>query len=84
MNDFIKYTETFETINQTSQIKSNCNSLTVINTGTATAQINGVSLNPGQQFVVTGNFSEFNTTEYRLSFVGPGIEQVTVIRKIYL
>jgi hypothetical protein len=57
--------------------------LTVVNTGTATAILNGLEIAPGAQYYAPGNESEFNTTKYTLSFTGVGTEIVLVIRKIY-
>jgi len=78
-----KYYEDFQLINSPQEVKSDCNAVTVINTGTATAILNGVEIIPGAQYVNLGNENEFNTTRYRLSFTGAGTEQVLVIRKIY-
>lgn len=75
--------EKFEIVNTTQEIASDCNSITIINTGTATAVLNGLEITPGSQYIAPGNESEFNTTRYRLSFTGVGTEQVLVIRKIY-
>jgi hypothetical protein len=79
----IKYSEVFQLYNQPSEVRSDCNQLTVINIGTATANLNGVEIAPGDQYVSTGNESEVNLTRYRLSFSGVGTEQCMVIRKIY-
>jgi len=79
----IKFREEFELVNQTKEIKSNCNSLTIINIGTATAIVNGVSILPSEQYYVQGNENEFNETRYAISFSGAGTEQVMLIRKIY-
>lgn len=79
----ITYFEKFEIVNTPQEIIADCNSLTIVNTGTAIAVINGLSVTPGSQYVATGNESEFNTTRYRLSFISPGSETVIVIRKIY-
>lgn len=78
-----KFTEDFKLINQPQEVRSDCNQLTVINTGTATAILNGLQIAPGDQYVSPGNENEFNITRYRLSFTGIGTEQVLVIRKIY-
>lgn len=78
-----KFTEDFKLINQPQEVRSDCNQLTVINTGTATAVLNGLEIAPGDQYVSPGNENEFNITRYRLSFTGIGTEQVLVIRKIY-
>jgi hypothetical protein len=78
-----KFTEDFKLINQPQEVRSECNQLTVINTGTATAVLNGLEIAPGDQYVSPGNENELNLTRYRLSFTGLGTEQVLVIRKIY-
>jgi hypothetical protein len=79
-----KYYEDFQLYNQPQEVRSECNSLTVINTGTATAVLNGVEILPTEQYVVNGNENELNVTRYRLAFTGAGTEQVIVIRKIYV
>lgn len=79
----IKFREEFELVNQTKEIKSDCNTLTIINTGTTTAIVNGIEIGPGLQYYVQGNENEFNETRYRIAFSGTGTEQVQVIRKIY-
>lgn len=78
-----KFTEDFKLLNQPQEVRSDCNQLTVINTGTATAVLNGLEIAPGDQYVSPGNENELNITRYRLSFTGIGTEQVLVIRKIY-
>lgn len=77
------FTESFQLYNQPQEVRSDCNSLTVVNTGTATAILEGLEIAPGSQYVSQGNEGEFNQTRYRLSFQSPGTEQVLVIRKIY-
>jgi hypothetical protein len=79
----IKFYEYFQLYNQPSELRSECNSITVINTGTATAIIDGLEVLPNAQYYSPGNESEINMTRYRLSFTGAGTEQVLVIRKIY-
>lgn len=79
----INYYEKFEIVNSPQEIISDCNSLTIVNNGTATAILNGLEIAPAAQYYALGNESEFNTTRYRLSFSGAGTEQVLVIRKIY-
>jgi hypothetical protein len=78
-----KYYEDFQLINSPQEVKSDCNAVTVVNTGTATAILNGVQIVPGGQYINLGNENEYNTTRYRLSFTGVGTEEVLVIRKIY-
>lgn len=80
MTQFYEY---FQLYNQPSELRSECNSITVVNTGTATAIIDGLEVAPNAQYYSPGNENEINMTRYRLSFAGGGTEQVLVIRKIY-
>jgi hypothetical protein len=79
----IQFYEYFQLYNSPQELRSECNSLTVVNTGTATALIDGLEVLPGAQYYAPGNENELNMTRYRLSFAGAGTEQVLVIRKIY-
>jgi hypothetical protein len=78
-----KFTEDFQLVNVPKEVVSNCNQLTVINTGGATAVLNGVNIAPGDQYISPGNENELNLTRYRLAFTGVGTNEVLVIRKIY-
>ena len=78
-----EFYEYFQLYNVPQEVRADCNSLTVINIGTATAVLDGLEILPGVQYYSPGNEDEFNTTRYRLSFAGVGTEIVTVIRKIY-
>ena len=79
----IQFYEYFQLYNQPSEVRSECNSITVVNTGTATAIIDGLVILPGAQYYSPGNENEINMTRYRISFTGIGTEQVLVIRKLY-
>lgn len=79
-----KFIEEYQTYNTPSEIRSECNAITFINTGTSNLQINGVDLIPGAQLISEGNENEYNVTRYRLSFSGGGNEICTVIRKVYI
>lgn len=83
MKQLIEYREEFELINQTKEIIANCNSINIINIGTATAIVNGVEIAAGDQYYAQGNENEYNVTRYRISFTGVGTEQIYIIRKIY-
>lgn len=78
-----QFYEYFQLYNTPQEIRSECNSITIINIGTSTAIIEGLQIVPGAQYVVLGNQDELNMTRYRLSFTGAGTEQVLIIRKIY-
>jgi len=80
MTQFFEY---FQLVNSPQEIRSECNSLTIVNTGTATAIIEGLQIAPNAQYYAPGNENEINMTRYRLSFTGGGTEQVLVIRKMY-
>jgi hypothetical protein len=80
MTQFYEY---FQLVNSPQEIKSECNSLTIVNTGTATAIVEGLQILPNTQYYAPGNENEINMTRYRLSFTGVGTEQVLVIRKIF-
>jgi len=79
----IEFYEKFEIVNTTQEIASDCNSITIINLGAATAVLNGLEIFSGDQYFAPGNISEFNNTRYRLSFTGVGTNLVLIIRKIY-
>lgn len=80
----------FQTINTVDQVRSNCNSITFINTGSTVAQVNGINLQPpatigenGEQLVISGNEGEVDKSIYRISFAGTGDNILQVIRKVY-
>ena len=79
----VSYRETIDILTNPGEIKSNCNSLTIINEGSATAFINGVTLIPGAQYIVNGNEQEQNITQYVASF-GAGTTILRIIRKQYV
>ena len=79
----VRYRETIDILTNPGEIKSNCNSLTIINQGTATAFINGVELIPGAQYIVNGNEGEENITQYIASF-GAGTTILRIIRKQFV
>jgi hypothetical protein len=78
-----KVYEYFQLYNIPQELRADCNSLTVINTGTSTAIIEGLEVLPGEQYYAPGNVDELNETRYRLSFDNTGTNVVLVIRKIY-
>ena len=79
----IDFYEKFELVNTPQEIIADCNSLTIVNTGTVNAVVNGLEIAPAAQYYAPGNETEFNSTRYRLSFTAAGTQQVLVIRKIY-
>lgn len=79
----IKFTEYFQLYNQPQEIRANCNQLTVINIGTSVAILEGLEIQPGDQYISPGNENEFNETRYRISFNNTGTNIVLAIRKTY-
>jgi len=78
-----RFYEYFQLYNIPQELRADCNSLTVVNTGTSVAIIDGLEILPGQQYYAPGNEDELNETRYRLSFNNLGTNVVLVIRKIY-
>jgi hypothetical protein len=64
-------------------IEANCNGITFINTGTNACTVNGITLQPNQSLVLDGNRNEIDRTSYYCNFTGAGVNQLTVIRKLY-
>lgn len=79
-----KFRTSTQIFTQPQPIKSECNAITIINTGTTNARINGVPLTPGDQYIEQGNAGEIDTTDYLASFTGIGTNELTVIRKTYI
>jgi hypothetical protein len=78
------FQEDLQLYNIPNEVKSDCNSITIVNIGTATAIINGLEILPNAQYISLGNEGEINKTRYRLSFSGVGTEKVLVIRKVFI
>ena len=78
-----RFYEYFQLYNIPQELRADCNSLTVVNTGTSIAIIDGLEIANGDQYVAPGNEDEFNETRYRLSFDNTGTNIVLAIRKIY-
>jgi len=77
----ILFKEDFSLVDQDGTLTTDCNSITVINTGLVNVKLNGLTLIPGAQYVSDGNIYEINETRYQLSLNGGSI---TVIRKNYI
>lgn len=61
------------------------NSLTFINYGTSTAKIENVTLQPNQQFEVSGNVGEYTKQRFFVNFGSSTTgNNVVVVRKRYL
>lgn len=83
----LKYQVRGETAAAWKQIESRCNAITFINTGTQVCIISPLQLvlNPGQQFMVSGDTGELDVTPYECSFIPqPGTAPaLLIIRKTY-
>jgi hypothetical protein len=78
-----QFFEAVELINSPGILKTACGNFTVLNVGTSTAYINGISLLTGEQYIVYANENEMNVSNYQLSFDNSGTNVVQVIRKIF-
>lgn len=83
MNKPIEYVELFETITDEQPLKSDCNSLSIFNEGTATAQVNNRILLSQAEYIVNGNANEINRTTYNIQFITAGTKILKVTRKSY-
>jgi hypothetical protein len=60
------------------------NSLTFINYGSNSVNIENITLQPNQQLEIAGNVGEITTQRFFVNFVGGTTGNVTIIRKRYL
>jgi hypothetical protein len=79
----IKYSVSFIQYSQANQISSNCNSITFLNLGTATAYIEGVPIITGASIAIDGNECEYTDDIFNLSFDTTGTTNLVVIKKTY-
>ena len=68
---------------QNTNIISNCNNITFINTGTISVQVNTFTIVAGASLSIGGNENEIDRTIYNINFQGATNGNVVVIRKIY-
>lgn len=78
-----QFNEHIATINDNQQVKSDCGDFTIINTGTSGVIVNGISLAAGDQYLSRANEGETNYTIYSVQFDNAGVNQITVIRKVF-
>ncbi len=80
----IKIYEEINAVVQPGEVRSDCNSITFVNQGTATISVNAfLTLLPGAQYISQGNVNELNTTSYNIAATTAGTFAVAVIRKFY-
>ena len=68
---------------QNTNIISNTNNITFINTGAISVQINTFTLVAGASLSIGGNENEVDKTIYNINFQGATNGNLVVIRKIY-
>jgi len=82
-----KYDISFVSYNAPFIIASNCNSITFLNIGTATAYIEGVPIISGSSITIDGNECEYSETYYSLTFdttIAGTTQNFVAIKKTYV
>lgn len=80
----IEFIEHFQTVVKAQEVRSNCNSISFLNQGSATITINNnLILVPGAQYYSPGNRDEINISSYTLAQATAGTFNVCVMRKQY-
>lgn len=77
------YRNTIDLIQASKSVESNCNAITFLNKGTASAKINGMPLLPGEMISFAGLQDEIDITKYNVSYDSAGSKAIFVLRKIY-
>lgn len=80
--DFVQYTSSQTNI----LVSSICNSISFFNQGSIAVIINdNLTLQPGQNFSISGNVGEVDTTQYKVVWAtGGGGGKIMVLRKSYI
>jgi hypothetical protein len=76
------YVHEFEQITEPKNWSKKNNGITFVNTGNATALINGMPLAPGQSISLQGRPGETDCTTYIISFVNTQAGRLDVIVKV--
>ena len=77
-NDILTYTDN-------NSVRSDCADITFYNSGLSNVIINSaVVIFPNGSFTLNANAGEIDRTIYNFKFDGAGVNQLTVIRKIYV
>ena len=79
-----KYTTDTKIFLSNGQTDTDCNSVIFYNTGTNLVNVDGINLQPGQQFRIDGNEIEQLVKAYYFQFSGILVNELTVIYKRYL
>lgn len=80
----LKYSVNFIGYNSAAQIASNCNSITFLNLGTATAYVEGVPIISNNSIAIDGNECEYTNDIFNLTFDSTGTQNLVVIKKSYV
>ena len=82
----LEYDVIFISYSQAGYINSDCNEITFLNLGTATANVESVPLMINQSMTVNGNSCEHTSKQFQLTFTNSGsqIQNLVVIRKVYI
>lgn len=79
-----KYTTDTKIFLSNGQTDTDCNSVIFYNTGTNLVNVDGINLQPGQQFRIDGNENEILVKAYYFQFTGALVDELTVIYKRYI
>lgn len=79
-----KYVINIQCYSAPQPIVSNFAEVTFFNAGTSILMVNTLPLSPGRQLSVNGNEYEQDTTNYFISFTGPGTNNCQIITKQYI
>ena len=80
----VQYTTETKIYVANAQTDSNCNSIIFINTVQSNVSVDNLTLTPGQQLAIAGNFNEINVKIYQITFLGTTAPALTVIYKRYI
>lgn len=87
MKCFQYITET-KIVSQNTQVDSNCNSITFLNTGIQNVFVDAIRITPGTSFTIFGNYAEMLIKVYSIQFevieAGPIGQSLTIVYKRYV
>jgi len=84
-NNLIKFSVDQQNIYLGQTVASNCNEILFYNAGTNSVNIENLTLQPNQQYLITGNLGELCISNFNVTFnAGVGANNLLVIRKVYV
>lgn len=83
MQTLIPFSINYEIITNSGPIESNCEGITFINIGAATATVLGVTLQQNQSLTIPCNIGEKDQTKYNVLFDSNADKRLNVLRKSY-